>query len=179
MMPGTARLVEVWNGGEWSDYNERGLQLWYVWLNQGHHLTCTAGTDAHGPAALDAELGFNVVYAHELSEAGIRAGIRAGRSYLSSGPALSLLVKNEHGEEASLGESLAGEHFSVHCGWSQCAADDQIRLIGDGKVIATQNANGSDQSEWKLSEQELLWCLVEVRGADGRLRAVTNPVWLK
>jgi len=48
MMPGSARLVEIWNE-HWgsSSNNEAALALWYDWLNQGLRMIATAGTDAH------------------------------------------------------------------------------------------------------------------------------------
>ena len=49
MMPGNARLVEIWNGPWHGDsHNEAALALWYDWLNQGLRLAATAGSDTHG-----------------------------------------------------------------------------------------------------------------------------------
>ena len=52
MMPGSARLLEIWNG-PWhgSSNNEQTLALWYDWLNQGLRLAATAGTDVHSTTA--------------------------------------------------------------------------------------------------------------------------------
>ncbi|MBP0573940.1 hypothetical protein J8J27_24900, partial [Mycobacterium tuberculosis] len=82
--PGPARLVEVWNG-PWSDYNEEGLALFRSWLDAGHRLVATAGTDTHRPDSLEKVNGFNTVWAEALSEAAVYAAIRAGRNVLSSG----------------------------------------------------------------------------------------------
>ena len=59
MMPGDARVVEVWNGPWGCDSNnEKALTLWYDWLNQGLRLAATAGTDTHGRHAYAARPGF-------------------------------------------------------------------------------------------------------------------------
>ena len=63
MLPGPARMVEIWNGGVWSDYNEDGLVLVYSWLKEGYRLALTAGTDNHGDDDVTSLFGFNHVYA--------------------------------------------------------------------------------------------------------------------
>src|SRR5262245_31479375 len=101
MLPGPARLVEVWNGGVWvsESNNERALALWYEWLNQGHRLVATAGTDTHGPAPDGVRPGFNVVYAEEWSEAGILRAIARGHLFLSDGPQLELSAQTASGSQ--------------------------------------------------------------------------------
>ena len=76
MMPGNARCVEIWNGGPWSEDNERGLSLWYSWLNQGYRMVATAGSDIHGPSDVDTFVGLNNVYAAELSERAILDAVK-------------------------------------------------------------------------------------------------------
>ncbi len=71
MMPGNAHLVEIWNGGPWSDYNEERLALFQHWLALGHRLRATAGSDIHGPHGGQGPIGFNHVEADALTEAAI------------------------------------------------------------------------------------------------------------
>jgi hypothetical protein len=62
LMPGTAKLVEVCNEHFSSGSNNQGaLELWYQWLNLGHRLYATVGSDIHGPAIL---LNFLLSYMH-------------------------------------------------------------------------------------------------------------------
>jgi hypothetical protein len=89
LMPGRAKLVEVCNEHFSSGSNNQGaLELWYQWLNQGHRLYATVGSDIHGPTDPALEFLFNVVYAQDLAEADILDGVRHGHSYLSSEPRL-------------------------------------------------------------------------------------------
>ena len=85
LMPGSAQVVEIWNGRSWDKHNEEALALWYSWLNEGYRITASAGTDGHRPAPEGTQIGFNMVYAEALTEAAILAAVRRGRSYLSSG----------------------------------------------------------------------------------------------
>ena len=91
MTPGTATAVEVWNS-DWrsESRNELGLSLAYEWLNAGHRLALTAGTDNHGRNPQAMHYGFNVVYAEDLSEREILRAVRAGHLYISAGPTLEL-----------------------------------------------------------------------------------------
>jgi hypothetical protein len=66
LMPGNARHIEIWNGPWDGDSgNEKGLQRFYQWLNEGYQMRATAGTDIHGPMK-DPNPGFNHVYADDL-----------------------------------------------------------------------------------------------------------------
>ena len=98
MMPGNARLVEIWNGPWRGDsHNEATLALWYDWLNQGLRLAATAGSDTHSRHSYAARPGFNVIYAESLTEPALLSGLRAGRLYLSAGPQLAFEAEDGRG----------------------------------------------------------------------------------
>ena len=82
--------------------------MWYRWLNRGHRMVATAGTDVHGPGQQyqSRSAGFNVVYADQLSEAGILRGVAAGHLYLSAGPTLSFAALHEASGQRMMGDSL-------------------------------------------------------------------------
>ena len=205
--------VEVWNG-IWAmegSNNQQALELFYQWLNDGHRLTATAGTDIHGfPEILTTEtggadvhwvnevtddhiaavpkgmrlpgVGFNVVYADAFDEAGILAGLKAGRSYLSDGPRLDLTASatSKKGKEkfAMLGETLKSKwETRLKLRWSECGKGDTLRLIVDGEAIDTIDADEKGKQRWTLEPQSAKWCVVEVRNPLGHLRAVTNPIY--
>jgi len=135
MMPGIAPAVEIWNG-IWQQYNEESLQLYYLWLNEGHKLVATAGTDIHGkPPAKVSGAAANVVYAQALSEAAIIAGIRRGHLYLSGGPELSLMAKTGSNAAAMMGDTLVTNSLiQVQASWANTKATDHVRLIVNGEV---------------------------------------------
>jgi hypothetical protein len=174
IMPGPARVVEVWNEHWASGSNNPGsLQLWYDWLNKGHRLAATVGTDIHGPS--DRDYGYNVVYAEALTEQAILDAVRRGHLYLSSGPQLALTGTSDAGESAMMGDSMHSEDCAIHLEWSNCRSGDVIRLIVDGEVHEADEAASGGERSWALTGKH--WCLVEVRDQTGSLRAVTNPIF--
>ena len=131
-LPGPARLVEVWNGGDWANVesnNEDALALWYVWLNHGHRLVATAGTDAHGPAPDGVRPGFNVVYAETLSEQGILQAIAQGHVFLSDGPQIEFSALTASGVAAIMGDTLPDEPATISACWNGCGVSDRVRLL--------------------------------------------------
>ncbi len=116
VMPGDARLVEVWNG-RWTaadSNNEAALALWYAWLNAGLRICATAGTDMHAPRDYAAGPCLSVIYAEELSEAALLAGLRAGHVYLSAGPRLTLEARGARGERWAMGDTIVPVEITVY-----------------------------------------------------------------
>ncbi len=183
MMPGNAPAVEVWNE-HWaspSDNNEDALALAFDWLNQGHRLALTAGTDNHGRSAEQTRepYGFNVVYADELSEREILNAIRAGHLYLSSGPALELTA-SAGDTRAMLGDVLNvndGAPVRVTAQWNHSPAHAQLALIVDGVPRETCTANENGAQEWQLTGGRERWGLVTLRDENGVMLALTNPIY--
>lgn len=177
MMPGTARFVEIWNGPWLGDSNnEDALALWYDWLNQGRRLIATAGTDTHRTSDYAAQPGFNVLYAPELSQAGIFQALRAGHSYLSAGPQLTLTATCP-GQQWLMGDTV-DQPASVTATWAACPADAQLRVIAQGRLLHQQPVGEQGHYQWAITPQEADWYVVEVRGSQGELLAITNPLFV-
>jgi hypothetical protein len=177
MMPGNARLVEVWNGPWGGDSNnEAALALWYDWLNQGLRLVATAGSDTHSPRDYAARPGFNVVYAEALSEAALLQALRAGRLYLSAGPLLTFEARGAGGERWPVGDAAVGP-VTLALEWSGCPAGAQMRLLANGRLLDQRPAGERGKHEWDMAPEQASWVLVEVRAEDGGLLAVTNPIF--
>jgi len=179
MMPGTARLVEVWNGPWQCDANnEQALALWYDWLNQGLRLAATAGTDTHGGQDYANQPGFNVVYAETLSESAILRSLRAGRLYLSAGPKIAFAAQGANGTNCMIGETVTqSARFSLT--WDNCPADAQIRVIANGRLHSRRTASPHGEMEWEMTPEQAHWLVVEVRGGNGEMLAITNPIFLQ
>ena len=179
-MPGTLDAVEVWNG-RWArprSNNEGNLQLWYGWLNAGHRLPATAGTDAHSSDTYDVGPGFNLIWADELSAEGLMEGLRRGHVMLSSGPRLWLEAPAVDGKTAMMGDAITarGPCACVNVRWSEAPADSTVRLIGDGYVQAEWSA--SPEGERSAELMVLRWITAELRDSEGSLLALTNPIYL-
>ncbi len=189
MMPGTARLVEVWNGA-WvgghelnRDKNVDGLALWYEWLNQGHRLVATAGSDVHGPAGYANAPGFNTIYADELSEKGILRALMAGHSYLSSGPKMTFIAHNANGTRVMMGDTLTvadrSESVRLATEWEGAPTGATIRLIANGKPLEELGISEVGTLGWTISTQQIRWSLLELRAANGDMLALTNPIFFR
>lgn len=185
MMPGTARLVEIWNGPWFGihplehNQNEDGIGIYYRWLNEGLRLVATAGSDAHGPKGYLGGVGCNVVYAEELSTKGILRALAQGHLYLSTGPTLHLQAQNGQGTTAMIGDTLAvaGDSTHVSTTWADAPAGATVRLIVNGAVQERQPIDSGGEARWTLPAYGPRWCTVELRGKDGAMLAVTNPIF--
>jgi len=191
LMPGAAQAVEVWNG-DWAgdSNNEVSFRLACDWLNQGHRLALTAGTDAHGENTQDSYsgfnlVGFNIVFASDLSESEILKAIRAGHLYLSSGPRLELEVETA-GKTVRMGDTLAVKSSAlVKCTarWDGNPPDARLDLIVDGVSQASIPAAAGGSWNWEFVAGQAHWCLLTLRDAAaattvaGRMLALTNPVY--
>jgi hypothetical protein len=180
MMPGVARHIEVWNGpwsgdsGAGDSSNQKALELWYSWLNQGYRMVATAGTDIHGPMS-DPNPGFNTVYANDLTELAILGAIKRGHLYLSSGPKLELSASNQQ-ERVMMGDLITGDNLMLSLKWHDCLSNDVLKIIIDGVVVNLYQLSESGSLEWPLPHQGR-WCTVEVRGKNGHMRVLTNPIF--
>lgn len=176
MMPGNALAVEIWNG-YWSENNEEALRLFYSWLNQGHRIVATSGTDIHRPPPenVSGHGAVNVVYADDLTEEAIVAGIKAGRSYISAGPELLVSARSESGVEGMLGDTLPVEPVDILIHWEDANQGSLLRLIVDGMPYAETPIDTSGDITWTITKTSQ-WCTVEIREPQTGLWAVTNPI---
>jgi hypothetical protein len=176
MMPGPAGVVEVWNEYWHSGSNNAGsVSLWHAWLNQGHRLAATVGTDIHGPS--DREWGFNVVYAEALTEQAVLEGVRRGHLYMSSGPEVRFTGISSTGQTAMIGDMLGGEDHMLNLQWTGCETGDVIHFVVDGETREAFAAEPSGTQSWQLQGNH--WCLIEIRNAEGHMRVLTNPIYIR
>ncbi|NDJ61729.1 MAG: CehA/McbA family metallohydrolase [Chloroflexi bacterium] len=181
MMPGIAPAVEVWNG-DWAgeSQNEQAVQLYYQWLNQGHQLVATAGSDIHGPLSAAERPGYNVVYAADLSEAAILDALRAGHLYVSSGPKLAFSATSPRGETAMMGDVLVADRADLHARWEASDPAYAVRLVAGGVVVDSFTGGAHGEKTWQVTRDTMpAWYTVEIRAADGQLHALTNPIFLQ
>jgi hypothetical protein len=174
LMPGPASAVEVWNGPwDCNSNNEKGLALWYEWLDAGHRIVATAGSDTHGPGESWERVGRNVVWSPDCTVEAILGAIAAGHLYVSAGPVLELSAAGG-GRVAMMGETLAAEFAEIGARWEGCPSGSLLRLVGDGAVLDEVRAEGDGTRRWVGKRAR--WFTVEIRDRAGGLLAVTNPV---
>ena len=179
MMPGNARLVEIWNGPwDCDSNNEAALSLWYDWLNQGRRLTATAGTDTHSAQDYTTRSGFNVVYAEALTEAALFKALLAGHLYLSAGPQLTFEARAASGQTWISGDTVT-QPVTVAIAWANCPPTARLRLLANGRLLHQQPAGGQGNYEQPMSPDQADWLVVEIRGENGHMLAITNPIFLQ
>jgi len=180
LMPGPARVVEVWNNDWLSDsHSEDCLQQAFTWLNQGHRLALSAGSDNHGGRLRRTVFGFNVVRADELSEPAILRAVRQGHLYLSAGPALRFEAA-AGGRRAGMGESLPpGENEAIHLAarWENAPAESRLELILDGEGQEAFYPGPRGERTWEIPAGRAGWALVALRDARGKMLALANPIF--
>jgi hypothetical protein len=188
--------VEAVNGGsERSGISD--IPFWNKQLDRGCRLTGVAGSDNHQPMQPLDQIGSvgsptTVVYAAELSTPAILAGIRAGHVFIDlAGTRNHLLEVTARAQDhvAHMGDLLdAGKgeavDFDLHVA---AAAGGKLRWLEDGREMPlTGGANISSPDQtfplafpllW-VSDGQSHWFRAEVRGPDGKLWLLGNPVYV-
>lgn len=81
-----------------------------------------------------------------------------------------------------VGDAVGGETVEIRLKWSECSEGERLRLIVDGEIAEEIPVEASGERSWTLNAGEMhrhyRWCVVEIRGANGEMRAVTNPIYL-
>ena len=159
--PALADAVEIW-GGLWDgpeEENEGCVSLWQRWLGLGHRLAATAATDAHRAKDWQGAVPLTYVFAEELSRNAILDGLRAGRTYVSSGPELYL-------------ESADG---GVEARCAGAPPDAELRLIADGARFGAVRVSGHGRLFGPAATE---WAYAELWNAGGDLMlAATSPIY--
>lgn len=114
------------------------VPLWYRLLNCGFRLPATAGTDCFLNRIRSRLPGSDRVYVRIPGEFTYDAwieGLRAGRSFVTNGPILELIVEGSKRPGDTLELGAPREVEVVAKAWSQFPLD-RVELLSSGKVIA-------------------------------------------
>ena len=170
------------------------IAFWQQRLDAGQRLTGIGGSDTHRPESKTIGDPTTVVYAKELSVAGILEGIRAGKVFVdltgSRDRVLELQATTQQGNTAGMGETLtaakgAEVSLAVHVVGS---SGSSVRITVDGQTPAAlqpgalrsetlRSADESIAAKW-TSDGERHWIRADVISADGQLQLLGNPVYL-
>jgi hypothetical protein len=181
--------VEVWNGpwrssAPWQTDNEAALAEWGRTLaadiHRGPWRPAIGNSDTH----LEGQIGVphTVVQADELTSAGILAGIRAGRSWIAASAVVKLsFTATAGGQTAGIGERLKG-------GTQPVLLRVDVAGVPSGTVSfhteqgtahrSSLTATGSHTVEWTTDADASGFVRVEVRDAEYRMAALSNPIIL-
>jgi hypothetical protein len=164
-----ADALEVWNG-PWRGQNADGLDLWDAWLNAGHRVPAVAGSDGHVPTRNPEILGQTYVFARPEPGA-ILAAVRAGLSYLSSGPALVL-------QRPGPTEPLPARADSLVVSLRGLQSKVDVCLVAGGARGRRLEVSQDGDLTLPLPAEPAPWYRIEVyrRGSE-QLLALTNPTF--
>jgi TolB protein len=115
-------------------------EVWYRLLNCGFRLPAGSGTDAMANyASLRGPVGMNRVFVHsgaKLDYAAFLAGLKAGRTFVSNGPLVTLSIDGrEAGSEIAL---PAGSHtLKARVALRSIVPVEKLEIVSNGKVLAT------------------------------------------
>jgi hypothetical protein len=192
--PALLQAVEVVNGLD-ADTPYSGIGFWQTLLNEGHRLTAIGGSDNHeaGKAASDINGGAigsptTVVHARSLSMPAILQGLRAGHAFVDVQGSRDRLLEfsaRAGAASAQMGDAIVAASgqpvgFEVHVANAAGARVEVIvdgalqPLITDPAVTTTSQRLGF---QWR-SDGKAHWLRVDVRGGDGKLMLVGNPIYV-
>jgi hypothetical protein len=190
--------IEVW-GSPWIVSNYQSLAVWDAQLRQGKRITGVGGSDKHqGP--FTGELGWyeigtpcTWVYADALSVQAIVAGLRAGRAFISEGPAgprLELTAETG-GRRAMMGDELRlppGAELQLCCR-IQGGIGSLLRLVSAQETHEVEITNDDFTHErtvtvagstyWRAEVIEPPEAPLDEEPAALMAKALGNPVYVK
>lgn len=156
--------------GEYSRY--------YQFLNCGFRMPIATGTDwyIYDHNRVFVQTGGAFTYESWL------AGLRAGRSFITSGP----LLQFEVNRQGPGGEVTGPARLKIRAGATSRLPFDRLEIVHDGEVVASApSSSGRDASiETELPFETPGWIAARVSSdfvthGGYRIFAHTNPVWLK
>ena len=161
-------------------FNRGGYEVWYDFLNLGHRVAATAGTDY--PCADQTIPGHERFYtrvAGELTYAGWLAAVKAGRTFVTTGPIVELQVQDQGigGEISLAAPGKVQVRGSVHF---NPATDDVtvLQLIQNGNLVAEAPAiDGRDRIELDLALhiERSSWLALRASGSEKSYSGFSPP----
>ena len=180
--------IEVVNGG-----GHPATRFWEDQLRRGYRLTAVGGSDNHHanwPPEHPGSVGYptTVIYAQNLSVAGILDGIRSGRVFIdATGSRDRMLDMNGDvgGHTAPMGGELtvsSGTSVAITAHISGCAGGT-VHFFGDGQESAAlppqpvAGANEAVHTTWR-SDGGRHWLRAEVHDTEDHLVLLGNPIYI-
>lgn len=183
-------VIEALNGGS-LDGPQSGIPFWEQRLKDGFRETAIGGSDNHNASYApehESAIGrpTTVVYAPNLSERAVLEGIRAGHVFvdvLGSRDRAIEFTASAGGQRVMMGDTVkapAGEkvHFVLTLrnlvgAKAEVVRDGVVEPLGDtaNEAIAVREFD-------EVSDGGRHWVRVNVRGENGRLLILGNPVYL-
>jgi len=188
------QAIEVVNGND-ADTAISGIPFWQAQLDKGYRLTAVGGSDDHNAKQWSESRGAigigtptTVVHAANLSQHALLDALRAGHAYVdvfgSKDRSLEFTAKGpdfdaEMGDEVKLAQNTKADFSlkvaNVGGGSVEIVIDGRIANVIDQPKIA--DASRTFAFTW-TSDGHRHWLRADVRGADGKLSLIGNPIYV-
>jgi hypothetical protein len=183
--------LEIWNDPLWPDNaqaNPQAVEMWTKWLNAGYRITAIGGSDFHFlPGELSRYPGeipglpSTYVYASQLSNAAIIAGLKARRVYVSMGPQVSFRAETQ-GKTYHIGDDIGQVNGEIQFKVTVTGADPNstARLNSNGQnLFEVLIGEGTSQISFSHQPDPFIpqWYRLEVLDPEGQVIAITNPIF--
>ena len=181
-------MIEVINGNR-VEGPLSGIPFWEARLNEGYRLTGIGGSDDHRAGSgehPDHVMGIptTVVYATELSEPALLAGLKAGHVFIKTrgpeGPDLFLWAEDERGRRYMMGDEVAlaraGELVTLRVEVKH-GVGQRVEVIANGRVATHFRVDAPDfvrTLSWRAEPRT--WVRLNLRDEQG-ITALTNPIY--
>ena len=177
--------VEVLNGsspprGSLSPGDWPGWRFWADQLNRGLHVVAVGGSDAHDPESGSPAVGqpTTVVWASELSEDAITAGLKSGRVFVrrvSSG--LVDLSATDGRAVATMGQSIGAGHLTLSARVKGAAGQECVWFRRGQLLQSTRLSSDEETATLQVDALDGDWFSVIV-SSDNLPSLVSNAVYV-
>ena len=179
-----ADLIEVWNGG-WSEANEKAVEVWDTLLKCGVWKAATCGSDYHRPSDIPPGVPLapqTVVRATSLSAKDVLEAMAAGRSFLTDRSNLMLEMSahlpHERTSVADIGDTLRVDNHQTPVVQFAANLAGELHLLTEKGCIYHGSVDEKTPITMKLPDM-CRWVRAELRTPEGRMMALTNPIFLE
>ena len=161
--------------------NQEALKLWFLLLNHGYHIAASGSSDATFDRPGGGIPGKVRVYTHldgGVEMPRVAAAIRAGRSFVTTGPLLVLEIGGR-GSGSVVMLPAPAQKGTIRA-WADRLT--RVELIRNGIVVRTFDAAAGKSeftAEFDISETGPAWYIARCYGTDATQVAFTNPVWFE
>jgi hypothetical protein len=162
-------------------FTPAAIAFWEHALDLGNRIAAVGSSDSHKAgrteSSTQAPIGHatTVVYARDLSEQGIRDGVKAGHTYVkllgNDGPDLRFEARTAGGTRAIMGDVLHGSSAELTArvfNLAEGAAPHTLQLLRDGAVVQEVPVTSTDQTFRFQATSGARYRLQLMRGRDYR-----------
>lgn len=188
---GRVDMIEIVNGNR-VEGALSGIGFWQQRLNEGYRITAIGGGDDHRAGSGEQPenvmgIPTTLVFASELSETAILAGLKAGHVYIRTrgpnGPHVELTAEDRQGRRFLMGDEVSvrqpGETIALTV-WVKDGAGQKIEIVKNGETegAAVPVTSNDFRTTVRISAYDRAWYRVTLRDDRG-ITVITNPIYIR